>query len=129
MSGWISDSFGPRPSRPVAGVGAFHYGTDIAAGCGRAVSAATGGTVIYAGYLGSYGNWVLLDHGNGVQTGYAHNSQILVSNGQQVAAGETISLVGTTGASSGCHLHFETRVDGARINPAPFMSARGIALG
>ncbi|TFD15377.1 MULTISPECIES: M23 family metallopeptidase [Cryobacterium] len=129
VSGWISDSFGPRPSKPVAGVGAFHYGTDIAAGCGRAVSAATGGTVIFAGYLGSYGNWVLIDHGNGVQTGYAHNSQILVSNGQQVAAGETISLVGTTGASSGCHLHFETRVDGARINPVPFMSARGITLG
>ncbi|WP_166785733.1 MULTISPECIES: M23 family metallopeptidase [Cryobacterium] len=129
VAGWISDSFGPRPSKPVAGVGAFHYGTDIAAGCGQAVSAATSGTVIYSGYLGSYGNWVLLDHGNGVQTGYAHNSQILVGNGQSVAAGETIALVGTTGASSGCHSHFETRVDGARIDPAPFMSARGITLG
>ncbi len=129
VSGWISDSFGPRASKPVDGVGAFHYGTDIAAGCGQAVSAATGGTVIYSGYLGSYGNWVLLDHGNGVQTGYAHNSQILVGNGQSVAAGETTALVGTTGASSGCHSHFEARVDGARIDPAPFMSARGITLG
>ncbi|TFC29020.1 M23 family metallopeptidase [Cryobacterium sp. TMT2-18-3] len=129
VAGWISDSFGPRPSKPVDGVGAFHYGTDIAVGCGQAVSAATGGTVIYSGYLGSYGNWVLLDHGNGVQTGYAHNSQILVGNGQSVAAGETIALVGTTGASSGCHSHFETRADGARIDPAPFMSARGITLG
>ncbi|MEC5185671.1 murein DD-endopeptidase MepM/ murein hydrolase activator NlpD [Cryobacterium sp. MP_3.1] len=129
VSGWISDNFGPRPNRPVAGVGAFHYGTDLAAGCGVPVKAATGGTVIYSGYLGSYGNWVLIDHGNGVQTGYAHNSEILVSNGEQVSAGQTISLVGTTGASSGCHLHFETRVDGARIDPEPFMSARGITLG
>jgi murein DD-endopeptidase MepM/ murein hydrolase activator NlpD len=129
VSGWISSHFGARPSRPVAGVGAFHYGTDIAAGCGRAVYAATGGTVIYAGDLGSYGNWVLIDHGNGVQTGYAHNSRILVSTGQHVAAGANISLVGNTGASSGCHLHFETRVDGARIDPEPFMNARGITLG
>jgi len=129
VSGWISDNFGPRPNRPVAGVGAFHYGTDLVAGCGVPVKAATGGTVIYSGYLGSYGNWVLIDHGNGVQTGYAHNSEILVSYGQQVPAGQTISLVGTTGASSGCHSHFETRVDGARIDPEPFMSARGITLG
>ncbi len=129
VSGWISSRFGPRPSRPVAGVGAFHYGTDIAAGCGRGVYAATGGTVLYAGSLGSYGNWVLIDHGNGIQTGYAHNSRILVERGQYVAAGSTIALVGTTGASSGCHLHFETRVDGARINPEDFMSKRGIRLG
>ncbi|MEO6200750.1 MAG: M23 family metallopeptidase [Cryobacterium sp.] len=129
VSGWISSRFGPRPSRPVAGVGAFHYGTDIAAGCGRGVYAATGGTVLYAGSLGSYGNWVLIDHGNGVQTGYAHNSRILVERGQYVAAGSMIAFVGTTGASSGCHLHFETRVDGARINPEEFMSKRGIRLG
>ena len=129
VSGWISDRFGPRPYKPVAGVGAFHYGTDIAAGCGVAVSAATGGTVVYAGWLGTYGNWVLIDHGNGVQTGYAHNSQILVGEGQYVPAGATIALVGTTGASSGCHSHFEVRVDRARIDPQPFMSARGVNLG
>ena len=129
VSGWISSVFGPRPNKPVAGVGAFHYGTDVAAGCGRPVYAATAGTVIYADWLGSYGNWVLIDHGNGVQTGYAHNSRILVSRGQQVAAGANIALVGTTGASTGCHSHFETRVDGARIDPEPFMSARGITIG
>ncbi|MFK4729500.1 M23 family metallopeptidase [Agromyces mediolanus] len=129
VSGWISDSFGPRPNRPVAGVGAFHYGTDIAAGCGRSVYAATGGTVVYADWLGSYGLWVLIDHGNGVQTGYAHNSALLVSPGQWVPAGANIAEVGTTGASSGCHLHYEVRVDGARIDPEPFMSNRGITLG
>ncbi len=129
VSGWISDRFGPRPDRPVAGVGAFHYGTDLAAGCGQPVYAATAGTVVYAGWLGSYGNWVLVDHGSGIQTGYAHNSAVLVSEGERVAAGERVALVGTTGASSGCHLHFETRVDGARIDPQPFMSARGVQLG
>jgi len=129
VAGWISDRFGPRPEKPVAGVSDFHSGTDLAAGCGRGVYAATGGTVIYAGWLGSYGNWVLIDHGNGVQTGYAHNSTVLVREGQTVAAGANISLVGTTGASSGCHLHFEVRVDGARIDPQPFMSARGVQLG
>ncbi|TFC10429.1 M23 family metallopeptidase [Cryobacterium algoritolerans] len=129
VSGWISDSFGPRPNKPVAGVGPFHSGTDLAAPCGRSVRAATGGTVVYAGWLGSYGNWVLVDHGNGVQTGYAHNSVIRVGVGQRVSAGEVISDAGTTGASSGCHLHFEVRVDGARIDPQPFMNARGVSLG
>jgi len=129
VSGWISSSFGPRPTKPVAGVGAVHYATDIVAGCGVGVSAASSGTVVYAGWLGTYGNWVLIDHGDGTQTGYAHNSSILVNRGQQVSAGTTIALVGTTGASSGCHSHFETRVNGARVDPQPFMSARGVTLG
>jgi murein DD-endopeptidase MepM/ murein hydrolase activator NlpD len=129
VAGFISDPFGPRPDRPVAGVGAFHEGTDIAASCGTPVVAATGGTVVYAAYNGSYGNWILIDHGNGVQTGYAHNSTMLVSVGQQVAVGETISTVGSTGASSGCHLHFETHVDNTQIDPVPFMNARGVTIG
>ena len=129
VAGFISDVFGPRPDKPLAGVGDFHEGADIAAGCGHPVSAATAGTVISVGWYGSYGNWVLIDHGDGVQTGYAHNSAILVNEGQTVVAGETIAEVGSTGASSGCHLHFETRVDDSQINPQPFMSARGITLG
>jgi len=129
VSGWISSAYGARPNKPVAGVGAFHYGTDIAAGCGRNVNAASAGTVVYAGWLGSYGNWVLIDHGDGTQTGYAHNSSLLVSTGQQVSSGATVALVGTTGASSGCHVHFETRVNGARVNPQTFMSDRGVTLG
>lgn len=128
VSGWISDVFGPRPVRPAAGVGAFHYGTDIAASCGVTVYAASAGTVQYSGWLGTYGNWVLIDHGSGVQTGYAHNSELLVSRGDRVEAGQPVALVGSTGASSGCHLHFETRVDGARIDPQPFMSGRGVTL-
>jgi len=127
--GRITSVYGPRLSKPVAGVGAFHSGTDIAAGCGQGVYAASSGTVVYAGWLGSYGNWVLIDHGDGTQTGYAHNSSVLVSRGQQVSAGATVALVGTTGASSGCHVHFETRVNGARVDPQPFMSSRGVTLG
>ncbi len=126
--GRISSPFGSRPNKPVSGVGDFHSGTDIAASCGQPVFAATGGKVIKSGYQGSYGNWVLIDHGNGVQTGYAHNSQFLVNAGQLVVAGEIIAVVGSTGASSGCHVHFETRVDGERIDAEPFMSSQGVSL-
>jgi len=129
VNGRITSPFGPRPQRPVPGVNPYHYATDIAAGCGVPVSAASAGTVSYAGWLGSYGNWVLIDHGNGVQTGYAHNSSVLVSPGQSVAAGTTIALVGTTGASTGCHVHYEVRANGARIDPVPFMRDRGVSLG
>ncbi|WP_160175896.1 M23 family metallopeptidase [Cryobacterium roopkundense] len=129
MLGRITSPFGPRPDKPVAGVGDYHNGTDIAAPCGQPVFAATGGTVVDSGYQGSYGNWVLIDHGGGVETGYAHNSKVLVDAGQSVAAGDVIALVGSTGSSSGCHVHFETRVNGTRINPETFMSAQGVSLG
>jgi murein DD-endopeptidase MepM/ murein hydrolase activator NlpD len=129
VSGSISSPFGPRPNAPVGGVSGFHKGTDIAAPCGQPVFAAAAGTVVAAGYQGSYGNWILIDHGNGVQTGYAHSSQLLVSVGQRVAAGATIALVGTTGSSTGCHVHFETRVNGTQVDPVPFMSTRSITLG
>ena len=129
VAGRLSSPYGERPDAPVSGVKPFHSGADIAAPCGQPVQAAQAGTVIEAGFQGSYGNWVLIDHGNGIQTGYAHNSELLVSTGEQVAAGATIALVGSTGASSGCHMHFETRVGGAMVAPVPFMSSRGIALG
>lgn len=129
VSGRISSVYGPRPNRPVPGVGAFHYGTDIAAGCGVPMVAASAGVVSYSGPLGTYGNWILLNHGNGIETGYAHNSTNLVREGERVAVGQLIALVGSTGASSGCHLHYETRVNGARIDPQPFMNQRGASLG
>ena len=128
-SGRISSVFGPRPDAPVAGVSSFHKGVDIAAPCGQPVRAAQSGTVIESGFQGTYGNWILIDHGNGIQTGYAHSSQNLVGTGQRVAAGATIALVGTTGASSGCHVHFETRVGGTQVDPQQFMSSRGGSLG
>ncbi|MDJ0339602.1 peptidoglycan DD-metalloendopeptidase family protein [Cryobacterium sp. PH31-O1] len=129
--GPITDAYGPRPVRPIPGVGAFHYGTDIGAGCGMNVFAATTGTVRAAGSVGSYGNWVLLDHGKGVQTGYAHlaTGETLVAVGDRVAAGQQIGRVGSTGLSTGCHTHVEVRVDGVRIDPQSFFLNRGVVLG
>jgi murein DD-endopeptidase MepM/ murein hydrolase activator NlpD len=129
VAGRISSTFGPRPNAPVSGVSPFHKGTDLAAPCGTPVVAATGGTVEEADYAGSYGNWILVESSDGIETGYAHNSDLLVNVGDTVAAGDLIALVGSTGASSGCHLHFETRVDGSPVDPEVFMSDLGVGLG
>ncbi|MGG7507841.1 M23 family metallopeptidase [Plantibacter sp. YIM 135249] len=131
--GRITDSYGPR--EPICGSdgcsGPFHYGTDIGTGCGAPIYAAAAGTVEYAGYYGTYGNFVQLAHGGGVDTGYAHirPGGIVVNNGQSVSAGQLIAWSGTTGASSGCHLHFEVRIGGGRTDPVPFMRDRGAPLG
>jgi len=132
-SGRITDSFGPRPV--VCGGGScskgFHSGTDIGAGCGASIYAANDGVVTYAGPNGTYGNFVQISNGDGVATGYAHirSGGIFVSNGQRVSAGQNIASVGSTGASTGCHLHFEVRANGSLINPQPFMADRGVPLG
>ena len=127
----MTDGYGPRPNKPIAGVNEFHRGTDIAAQCGTGIFAATGGVVVAAGPNGTYGNWVLIDHGSGVSTGYAHirDGGILVTVGQQVAAGDLIAAVGSTGASTGCHLHFEVRIGGTAVDAVPFMASRGVRLG
>jgi len=129
--GSVTDGFGPRPDRPLPGVSGFHGGTDIGAACGAAVYAASAGVVVTASPLGTYGNWILIDHGNGVATGYAHlaEGQTVVSVGEAVIAGQVISSVGSTGASTGCHLHFEVRVDGTAIDARPFLVQRGVQLG
>ncbi len=131
VSGRLTDGFGPRPNRPVAGVNPFHRGTDLAASCDTPIYAATGGVVVEAGPYGTYGNWVLIDHGAGVSTGYAHlaGGGTFVSAGQSVVAGQLIGAVGSTGASTGCHLHFEVRLGGTAVDAVPFMAARGIHLG
>ncbi|MBO0985444.1 M23 family metallopeptidase [Rathayibacter sp. SD072] len=129
VSGRISSSYGPRPDAPVSGVNLSHKGTDLAASCGTPIVAASGGVVEESTYFGTYGNWILIDNGGGIETGYAHNSELLVDVGDTVAAGDVIALLGSTGASSGCHLHFETRVDGEAVDAVPFMSALGVPLG
>jgi murein DD-endopeptidase MepM/ murein hydrolase activator NlpD len=108
----------------------FHYGVDLAAGCGAGIYAAAGGTVVYAAYNGGYGNYIKIDHGNGIGTGYAHirPGGIFVGRGQWVNAGQMIASEGNTGNSFGCHLHFETYVNGYPVNPIDFMGARGIAV-
>jgi len=130
-AGRVTDSFGPRLVHPVAGVGDFHRGTDIGAGCDAAIYAATDGVVEAAGTLGTYGNWILIDHGNGIETGYAHIAagETLVGVGESVTAGQVIAGVGSTGASTGCHLHFEVRIDGTAVDAVPFMALRGVNLG
>lgn len=132
-SGRITDGFGPRPV--VCGGGScskgFHSGTDIGAGCSASIYAANDGVVTYAGPNGTYGNFVQISTGDGIATGYAHirSGGIFVSNGQRVSAGQNIASVGSTGASTGCHLHFEVRSNGSLINPQPFMADRGVPLG
>jgi murein DD-endopeptidase MepM/ murein hydrolase activator NlpD len=114
VNGPVVSGFGMRWGR-------MHEGIDIAAGIGTPIWAAAAGTVIHAGWLGGYGNLVVLDHGNGLATAYAHASTILVAVGQQVSQGETISLVGSTGNSSGPHLHFEVRVNGSAVDPLLYL--------
>ena len=131
--GRITDGYGPR-AQICGNEGCskgFHSGTDLGAGCGSGIYAASSGTVVYAGLYGTYGNFVLIQHANGISTGYAHirSGGIFVSNGESVSAGENIASVGETGAASGCHLHFEVRTNGSQINPVPFMSDRGASLG
>ncbi len=98
-----------------------HKGMDIAAPNGTTIKAAANGTVTYAGYMGGYGNLVIISHGNGIQTYYGHCSKIYVSVGTQVAAGDSIAAVGSTGNSTGNHLHFEIRKNGAQINPQKYL--------
>ena len=137
LSGWvrptagrITDSFGWRIS-PTQGASSYHQGTDIGAGCGQNIYAAAGGTVVYAGWNGGYGNFVLIDHGGGVATAYGHimSGGTLVGYGQHVDVGTNIAKVGTTGTSTGCHLHLEVRINGSAIDPVPFFAGQGVTIG
>lgn len=107
----ITSRFGPR-------WGTTHTGTDVAAPTGTAIYAAAGGTVTFAGNQGNgYGNYIILSHGNGVSTLYGHCSSLSVSTGETVSQGQYIAAVGSTGNSTGPHLHFEVRKDGSRLDP------------
>ena len=103
------------------GDGRNHKGIDIASPSGTPIYAAQGGTVVTSEYGGGYGHYVVIDHGNGYKTLYAHASKRLVSVGEKVSQGQVIALVGTTGISTGNHLHFEVQKDGVKLNPAPFI--------
>jgi len=112
----VTSEFGNR-LHPILKVYKLHTGIDIGAASGTRVLAANGGTVMKAGWNNSYGNVVMIDHGGGIVTLYAHNSKLLVSTGDVVAKGQDIALVGSTGQSTGPHIHFEVRVDGQYQNP------------
>ncbi len=114
-AGPVTGSFGENRGNHI------HAGIDIAAGYGSQVVAAKSGTVVYAGWMSGYGNLVVIDHGGGVTTRYAHNSSIEVGIGQYVNQGQEISRVGSTGFSTGPHLHFEIRINGSPVNPLSYL--------
>jgi len=111
----ISSDYGPRWGR-------MHNGTDFALSSGENIYAAESGTVCYAGYCGGYGNLVKIEHDNGMQTCYAHCSEIIVSDGQRVERGDVIALVGSTGNSTGPHLHFEVVSGGNYVDPVTVLN-------
>jgi murein DD-endopeptidase MepM/ murein hydrolase activator NlpD len=116
----ISSGFGYRTD-PITGQQAFHAGVDFAAPCGTPIKAAGTGQVVSAGPNGGYGNATVINHGGGLATLYGHQSSIVVSVGQIVQQGQLIGYVGSTGKSTGCHLHFEVRVGGNPVNPLGYL--------
>ncbi|MCA1711125.1 MAG: M23 family metallopeptidase [Actinobacteria bacterium] len=120
-SGRLSSRYGPR-------WGSFHPGIDIAAPTGDPVKAAAAGVVTTSGWSGGYGKLIRIQHRDGTTTTYAHLSRILVAKGQRVTAGEVIGKVGSTGYSTGPHLHFEVRVGSRAINPLPWLHAHGVTF-
>jgi len=112
----LTSPFGPRPD-PFTGVRTFHTGIDMAVPKGTSIRAAMSGKVIAVGFTNIYGNYVIINHGNGYQTLYAHMSQTFAHTGQGVSQGTRIGLVGSTGYSTGPHLHFTVYKNGNLIDP------------
>jgi len=120
VAGRLTSGFGNR-MHPILGYVRFHSGIDLAASNGTPIYAADGGQVLQTGYSGGYGNSILIYHGGGFATFYAHLSGYAVSNGQMVTKGQVIGYVGSTGWSTGPHLHFEVRINGAAQNPLGYL--------
>lgn len=118
--GEISSGFGWR-LHPLLGSWRFHSGIDFGASYGTTIRAADSGTVIFAGWYGGYGYAVIVDHGNGISTLYGHTSKLYVAEGQSVQLGDAIAAVGSTGLSTGPHLHFEVRKDGEPVDPLTYL--------
>jgi murein DD-endopeptidase MepM/ murein hydrolase activator NlpD len=118
----VSSPFGYRPD-PFLGRLALHPGMDLVQAYGSTVKATGAGRVVHAGPMGGYGNMVEIDHGGGLSTRYGHMSEILVEEGQMVAQGAALGRLGSTGRSTGPHLHYEVRVDGEPVDPTRFLRA------
>jgi murein DD-endopeptidase MepM/ murein hydrolase activator NlpD len=119
----FTSGYGTRTD-PFRGGAARHQGIDLAAPIGTAIYATADGIVTAAGWnSGGYGNLIKVDHGRGIETRYGHLSAILVSPGQHVIRGQQIARMGSTGRSTGSHLHYEVRIDGSAVNPIPFMKS------
>ncbi len=119
-TGYVTAPFGNRRS-PFTGNAEFHKGLDIANSAGTPIYAPANGTVSFVGEQNAYGNTILLQHGNGLSTHYAHLSRYVVKEGQQVKRGELIGYVGSTGRSTGPHLHYEVRINGVCVNPMRYI--------
>ncbi len=117
----ITSPFGSR-IHPILKTKKMHTGIDIGVGSGNNVIAAQSGTVIHSGWLGGYGKTMIVDHGGGIATLYAHNSSLLVGEGGKVAQGQAIAKSGSTGLSTGPHVHFEVRVNGQYVDPMKYVS-------
>ena len=124
VDGWYSSNFGYRID-PFSGQQSMHDGIDFPAESGRPIVAAASGKVIFAEWHAQYGKMIEIDHGNGLISRYAHASVLLVKEGDLVVAGQRVAAVGTTGRSTGPHLHFEVRLNGTPQNPARFLQAPG----
>jgi murein DD-endopeptidase MepM/ murein hydrolase activator NlpD len=120
VSGPVVSPFGWR-IHPILGYRKFHTGIDIAVGYGVPIASSAAGTVIYASWMGGYGNVIIVDHGDGLSTLYAHQSSLAVGTGARVARGQTIGYVGSTGFSTGPHLHYEVRVNGNPVDPMGYL--------
>lgn len=116
----ISSGYGYR-KHPILGVQEFHTGIDIPAPMGTPTVAIDSGTIIYSGVQGSYGNTIMIQHDDGKVSLYAHNSQLLASVGQRVEKGQVVAKIGSTGMSTGPHLHFEIRINGKHVNPTDYL--------
>jgi murein DD-endopeptidase MepM/ murein hydrolase activator NlpD len=116
----LSSGYGYRTD-PLRGTGRMHYGLDIPGPLGTPVLASSDGFIAFAGSAGSYGQMIEIDHGNGLRTRYAHLSRLLVRAGEAVGQHQTIALMGSTGRSTGSHLHFEVRVNGRATDPFPLL--------
>ena len=122
MAATYTSGYGVR-SDPFRGSAAMHAGIDLAAPTGTMIYATADGVVDRAEWSGGYGNMVEIDHGKGLQTRFGHLSRILVKAGERVTRGMPIALMGSTGRSTGSHLHYEVRIDGRAVNPVPFLQS------
>jgi murein DD-endopeptidase MepM/ murein hydrolase activator NlpD len=124
--GWLSSAFSSMRSHPILHMARPHEGIDVSAPMGSPIEAPAAGVVTDAGWETGYGNTIIIDHGFGIVTKFAHASKLLVRNGQRVSRGQRIALVGNSGLATGPHLHYEVHVNGRPVNPLKYVLPEGV---